>query len=220
MRKLPILFGIIFLISCTSPTKLPAETKPVKTVKKTKKEIAVQRYMDQYKDNNQPSTSIGTVSTGALSNGKLFPFYGPNFEYFDTLSYFNHRAFVNGKLKKTMLQAYHVLDSQIPSRKFVVMECSNKKGGTMHPHRTHQNGLSIDFMMPLIKGDSAYYELDTLGAAHYWLRFDRNGRYANDTLISIDLNLVARHLLILDDQARKNGLKISMVLNRSSTKDM
>jgi penicillin-insensitive murein endopeptidase len=71
------------------------------------------------------------------------------------------------------------------------MECSNKEGGRIFPHRTHQNGLSVDFMIPLIKNGIPYYGLDNLGANHYLLDFNNNGEYLKDTSIKIDFNMVA-----------------------------
>jgi len=165
------------------------------------------------------SVSEGTVSNGKLLHAKLIPFQGSNFQYFDTTSYLKGRAYTNSQLEKTVLETYAAFETTIPKRTFFIMECSNKHGGKMYPHRTHQNGLSIDFMMPLQKSGTPYYNLDTIGASHYWLNFDDEGNYSKDTSVTIDFELVARHILMLDAKARSNGLKIAKVIIKTELKD-
>lgn len=99
------------------------------------------------------------------------------------------------------------------------MECSLQEGGQLPPHRTHQNGLSIDFMTPLIKNNQPYYKLDDMGFSHYLLGFDNNGKYAKDTSITIDFDLIAHHILLLQKHASKNGLRIKKVIFKMELKD-
>lgn len=171
------------------------------------------------KGDNQPSQSVGTVSAGSLKNGKLMPYKGNNFAYFDSLSYVKGRAFVHDKVKKAVLATYSTLEQLHPNRMFYLMECSNKNGGKMFPHRTHQNGLSVDFMVPKIKNGKPCYDLDKTGADHYFLAFDKQGRYIEDTSISIDFNLLAQHILLLEKEARKKGIKIKKVIINTDLKD-
>jgi len=179
----------------------------------------IKQYIAAHPDNEQPSQTAGNVSKGTLAHGKLMPFKGTNFRYFDAKSYLSGRAFTSDKVKQSMLDSYRELEEQVPGRQFYVMECSNEHGGKIFPHRTHQNGLSVDFMMPLLQDKKPYYGLDTIGADHYWLEFDNAGRYSKDQTISIDFNLVAQHILELEKQARKNGLKISKVIIKTELKD-
>ena len=99
------------------------------------------------------------------------------------------------------------------------MECSNQHGGQMKPHRTHQNGLSVDFMMPLKKNQTPFYELDLMGKNHYLLTFDNYGRYSKDPNVVIDFDLVAKHILLLNQNAKKKGFKISKVIIKIELKD-
>lgn len=179
----------------------------------------IRKYYNENKGNQLPSKSLGTVSAGKLENAKLIPFEGNNYQYFDTTSYLGGRAFLNDQLKKTILETYQELEKEQSGRKFFTMECSNKNGGKIFPHRTHQNGLSTDFMMPLLKQKKPYYALDTIGASHYWLDFDDKGNYSNDKSISIDFELVALHILKLNENAMKNGLRISKVIIKIELKD-
>ncbi|HCS19547.1 MAG TPA: replication initiation protein [Bacteroidetes bacterium] len=179
----------------------------------------VEIYYQQNKGNDQPSVISGSVDKGKLENAKLLPFSGTNFHYFDTASYLAGRAFTSDKVLNAMLATYKILETEVPGRAFCVMECSNEHGGKIYPHRTHQNGLSVDFMMPLVKKGMPYYELDSIGQTHYFLDFNNQGQYKADTSISIDFELAARHILLLHEQAKKQGLKVSKVIIKIELKD-
>lgn len=176
-------------------------------------------YYEKHKDDSLASKSIGSVSNGSLEHGKLMPPGGKNFEYFSAESYLAGRAYTNSKVKKSVLAMYSTLAQKYPNRIFQLMECSHEKGGKIWPHHTHQNGLSVDFMMPLTKDSTPYYKLDNLGKEHYLLTFDNKGRYAKDSSVQIDFDLVAKQILVLDEQARKNGLKVSKVIIKIELKD-
>jgi penicillin-insensitive murein endopeptidase len=173
---------------------------------------AVQKYYARNKGNNQPSMSIGTTGNGTLENAKLIPFSGKNFEYFDSGSYLMGRAYTNDKVLRTVLATYQDLDSVMPNRKFYIMEASKQFGGKLWPHRTHQNGLSIDFMMPMLKDNKPYYGFTKLGVQHYQLHFNDNGTSEDDESIKIDFNTIARHILLLNRQAKKQRMKVSKVI--------
>lgn len=184
-----------------------------------KKKSVVENYYEHNKGDSSKSESLGTVSKGSLKNGKLLPFEGENFHYFDTVSYLAGRAFLNDQLLASVLEYYSELAYTYPNRHFCIMECSNKHGGEIAPHRTHQNGLSIDFMIPLAKQNQPYYALDSLGKNHYLLNFNNSGQYDKDTSVSIDFDLVAAQILTLDKVARLHGLKISKVIIKTEFKD-
>lgn len=177
------------------------------------------QYYAAHPDNGLPSQSIGTVSGGSLKNGKLLPFNGPNFQYFDTESYLNGRAFVHEKVKKTLMDTYATFAIANPQRQYKIMECSNESGGKLWPHRTHQNGLSVDLMVPLVQDGQPYFGLDDMGSAHYALEFDNAGKYSEDPGITLDFEELANQILVLDTQARKNGLKIAKVIFKIELKD-
>lgn len=216
MKILYILL-ILPIISCKAQVNENQVTDSIPISHIEKDEI--KEYYSLNKGSKHPSESIGTVSQGSLKNGKLMPFEGNNFHYFDTASYLGSRAFVHENLKQTLLNSYHELETTRPTQHFCLMECSNKDGGKIHPHRTHQNGLSVDFMSPLKLAGQPYYGLDTIGAAHYLLDFDENGNYTKDTNISIDFETLAQHIWTVEQHARKNGLKISKVIFKMELKD-
>lgn len=159
-----------------------------------------------------PSQSIGTVGNGKLINGRLVPYSGANFFYFDSTSYMNKRAFVHEKVLKVVLKTYEKLEDLAPKYSFGIMECSNEKGGKIDPHHTHQNGLSIDFMSPLLDSKGHSQKYDFLGGVHYMLEFNEKGILKTDQTHQIDFDKIALHLLELNEQAKKNGLKIQKVI--------
>jgi penicillin-insensitive murein DD-endopeptidase len=169
-------------------------------------------FYKKHVENEIPSRSGGTVSKGNLENGKIMPFFGTNFTYFDKDSYLGARAFTSDVVKYVILDAYEKLSIEFPNRKFFLMELSHQHGGKLYPHRTHQNGLSVDFMMPKLQNGVPNYSLDTLGKEHYFLDFNDNGEYTKDTTIKIDFDLIAKHILLLNEAAKKQGYKISKVI--------
>lgn len=182
------------------------------------KDENVAAYYALHKGDALPSKAIGTVGKGSLQNGKLIPYYGKNYTYFDSLSYFEGRAFTHELVRDIILNSYDSL-AQLCDNHFYLMELSNKEGGKMFPHHTHQNGMSVDFMMPMLKEGKTYTGLDTLGADHYWLKFDNSGKWTEDPRVSVDFNLIARQVLILDAEAKKLGLKVAKLIVKIEYKD-
>lgn len=176
-------------------------------------------FMQLHENDDTASIAIGSVGNGRLEHGKLMPYKGNNFIYFDRESYLEGRAFLHGDVRATLIKMYDSLHTAIPNRYFTLMECSHQDGGELFPHKTHQNGLSVDFMMPLRRNGKAFYELDTLGAKHYALNFDDNGNYTNDPSVSIDFNLVAFQILLMDKLAKERGMHVQKVIVKIELKD-
>ncbi len=210
----------IFLLSCTfsneNSNKLQADNS---NPKDSNSYAQIDSFIAAHPDNSKPSSSKGTTNNGILENGKLMPFQGKNFTYFNVESYLASRAFVHQKVKKSVLQNYKNLENLYPNQLFTFMECSHEHGGKMLPHRTHQNGLSIDFMVPKIKNNQSDYSLDKMGQLHYLLEFNENGQCLKDTSISIDFNLMAHHILLLQEDCLKNGVKIEKIIFKLELKD-
>ncbi|NJO67910.1 MAG: hypothetical protein HC830_00320 [Bacteroidetes bacterium] len=58
-----------------------------------------------------------------------------------------------------------------------------------------------------------------MGIFRYALNFDKDGKFTMDSDIRIDFNIIAEHILILDKNARKQGLKIKKVIFNIDLKD-
>ncbi len=167
--------------------------------------------------NKGESISLGKVNKGKLDNPYLFPFRGKNFRYFSFISYYlMDNAYVNSKVYHTVLDAYEQLGKSHPNEKFWIMECSDKKGGKLKLHRTHQNGLSIDFMSPK-KGQGLKY--NGLGLRHYLLDFDENGKLLRNKSVEINFELMAQHILALQKAGKKYGVRVKKVILKINLKD-
>jgi penicillin-insensitive murein DD-endopeptidase len=92
------------------------------------------------------------------------------------------------------------------------MECTRKHGGHMLIHWTHQNGRSVDFMVPKKRDDHDKPWSNHAGLVHYLLQFNKEGQFSLNRKTSIDFESMAKHILALDDAARQNGLHIHKIL--------
>lgn len=202
---------------CSAPSPKAEKELIQKPEIELKDSTSIEIYQSRHANSGE-SSSMGKVSNGSLENGYLVPFQGKNFKYFDTTSYLAGRAFVNSRVYNTILAAYDSL-SKVSSVYFGLMECSNEHGGKLYPHRTHQNGLSCDFMSPLLKNGKTTTELNNLGADHYFMTFNKEGVYSEDPAVSIDFNSIAQHLLILKTLAPNFGLRIDKVILKLELKD-
>lgn len=218
MKIIPILLSILLMQGCSGQPNLPV-TPPKTDNTPTAAPNPIQELYAQYQHHTGTSSSSGTVSNGSLKNGKLFPFQGPNFIYFDSTSYLDKHAFVHEKVYRAVLETYKRFETIRPEFEFGLMECSNEHGGKIWPHRTHQNGLSVDFMSPLLKNGASTTDFNTMGLSHYLMDFDENGVYTEDSSYSIDFNLMAQHILSLNEEAKKQGLKIEKVILKIGLKD-
>lgn len=219
-----IAFLILPLFSCTAQVEesendeLTSGTKNIDTLNNPDS-LEIIDFYKMYSNIEGQSESIGSVSKGELKNGKIIPFYGANYKYFDRDSYLASRAFTSDVVKEIILDTYKTLHTEYPQRKFFLMELSNQEGGKIYPHRTHQNGLSADFMMPKIKKGEPDYSLDTLGKRHYFLDFNDDGEYVKDTSVRIDFDLIAKHILLLNETASKHDYSIEKVIIKIEYKD-
>jgi penicillin-insensitive murein DD-endopeptidase len=170
--------------------------------------------------NSGISETIGTPGNGSLKNAYQIKYKTNNSRYFSFTSfYLVGTGFVHSKLYQTLLDSYNECETTCPGIKFRTMECSLKKGGKTLIHRTHRNGLSIDFMVPKVKNEKQVKTYDRIGLLHYLLNFDSNGRLKMNKMVSIDFETMGKHIIALDNAARKNGLAISKVILNIDLKD-
>lgn len=156
------------------------------------------------------SESIGTPQDGQLKNGKRLPSSGENFEVYSRLGAFIGRTHVHQDVRKAVVQAYGTVFTEMPDVKFVYGETGWPSGGEFEPHRTHQNGMSVDFMVPVRRsGESVELPHTPLEKWGYGLEFNDTGRCGE---YNIDFEAMGAHLLALDQAARKQDLKIVKVI--------
>lgn len=182
--------------------------------------LAIPSFSQITHKNQGKSVSIGEVNKGAIENAYQLPRKGKNFKYFSLFSYYVlGRAYVNSAVYHAVLESYSELYKSHPEKYFRIMECSRKHGGSMRPHRTHQNGLSVDFSTPLIKNGKQTTFYNKVGIFHYALNFNNKGQLKINRKVSVDFDLMAEHILLLDIAARKHGYKISKVIFKLELKD-
>ncbi len=100
------------------------------------------------------------------------------------------------------------------------MECGRQTGGKTLLHKTHQNGLSVDLMVP--KKDEKGNQVrryDWIGLWHYLLEFTDEGMLIFNASTDIDFEKLGSLILALDDAAKKNDLRIKMVILKIELKD-
>lgn len=182
--------------------------------------ILIPTFGQVFHKNNGESKSIGTVSNGKLINGYKIPYKGDNFKYFSAFDYFVlGRCYMHSDIYQIVIDSYKDLNKIYPDYTFKIMECSKRRGGRPFPHKTHQNGTSIDFMTPLKKGNKIVRLYDKIGMWRYLMKFDSNGKARINKNIEIDFDKTAKHILILDKTARANGYRIKKVILETNLKD-
>jgi penicillin-insensitive murein endopeptidase len=159
----------------------------------------------------EESTCFGTVAKGRLENGVALPSGGPNFSPYSTSAEVLGRTYVHSKVRDVIVATYKALEIAAPGKVFVYGETGWKSGGRMRPHRTHQNGLSVDFMVPVLDkgGRSVPLPTSPLNRFGYDIEFDAAGRYED---LAIDFVAVAEHLYQLDLAARAHRIGIALVI--------
>lgn len=157
------------------------------------------------------STCYGSTSRGRLEQGQRLPFAGLNFTSYSHLGFAAGRTFVHSKVKRTMLMSLATVHQEQPTKIFVLGETGKQQGGKFPPHLTHQNGLSVDVMVPVVnsKGLSTALPCSIFNKFGYGMEFDQQGRHKN---LRIDFAAMASHLKALHQAAVANGIGIRRVI--------
>ena len=103
------------------------------------------------------------------------------------------------------------MEETLPETTFVYGETGWRSGGEFRPHKTHRNGLSVDFMVPVLDedGNSVPLPSSILNKWGYDLEFDESGSLGE---LSIDFNATAEHIYQLDIAAKAHGIGIWRVI--------
>ncbi|OYU25295.1 MAG: replication initiation protein [Burkholderiales bacterium PBB2] len=157
------------------------------------------------------SQCYGTVSNGRLEGGVKLPSEGPNFTSYSTLAAAAGRTYVHSKVAEIIVLAYEALAKDKPSNTYVYGETGWSSGGRIRPHRTHQNGLSVDFFVPVqdASGKSVPLPTSVTNKLGYDIEFNAKAKYEEYT---IDFEATAEHLYQLQVAAKANGAGIALVI--------
>ncbi len=157
------------------------------------------------------SQCFGSTAVGRLENGWALPGEGPNFQAYSQLAALAGRTYVHSQVHAVVVDAYARLQQSAPEVRYVYGETGWRQGGPFAPHKTHQNGLSVDFFVPVrnAQGDSALLPIGLDNRLGYDIEFDQQGRYA---ALHIDYPAMAQHLWALHAAARQQGIAIQRVI--------
>ncbi|MBT0964153.1 penicillin-insensitive murein endopeptidase [Denitromonas iodatirespirans] len=157
------------------------------------------------------SQCYGTIGNGRIEGSVKLPVSGRNFSAYSVLGATAGRTHVHSRVAEIIVSAYSVLEVASPSTVFVYGETGWPSGGRFRPHRTHQNGLSIDFFVPVrnAEGKSVPLPASITNRLGYDIEFNANAKYEG---YSIDFPAIAEHMYQLHIAAKANGVGIALVI--------
>jgi penicillin-insensitive murein DD-endopeptidase len=163
-----------------------------------------------------PAHAAGSVCHGTPAKGRIeravqLPASGKNFRAYSTVGVGLGRTYTHTRVADAVMHAYAALARQAPAKTFVYGETGFAKGGSFKPHKTHQNGLSVDFMVPVVDAKGRSVPLPTHASNRYGydIEFDANARYRD---LKIDFEALGEHLYALDQAGRRSGARIGRVI--------
>lgn len=159
----------------------------------------------------ESSTCYGTTSKGRLENGTQLPDKGKNYIGYSSIARLTGRTYVHSEVKKIIINAYLSLEKEQPHKVYKYAETGFEEGGQFEPHKTHRNGLSVDFMTPVINSNNESVHLPThpLNMFGYSIEFDKNNKYKD---LSIDYDALSAHIVMLHKNAKALGFDLWRVI--------
>jgi penicillin-insensitive murein endopeptidase len=157
------------------------------------------------------STCYGTTSNGRVANACELPAGGTNYSPYSTVARWLGRTWVHCDVAQVIVSAYDSLAKSHPDKQYVYGETGFRTGGEFKPHKTHRNGLSVDFMTPVTNTDGKSVPLPTsvTNKYGYAIEFDSTARYED---LRIDFEAIAAHLAALKQSAEAHGIGIWRVI--------
>ncbi len=157
------------------------------------------------------SKCFGSVANGRIESSVKVPARGANFSAYSDIAAATGRTHVHSTVAAIMQSAYATLAKSNPDVTYVYGETGLPAGGRIAPHRTHQNGLSVDFFVPVRDraGKSVPLPTGITNRFGYDIEFDERAHYGE---FSIDFPAYAEHLYQLHQAAKANGAGIALVI--------
>ncbi len=159
----------------------------------------------------ETSICYGTTSNGTLKHGVQLPAEGNNYVGYSLIARAAGRTYVHSGVREIIIQSYAALEKEHPDKVFKYAETGFENGGPFKPHKTHRNGLSVDFMTPVITHDGQSVHLPThpFNKFGYDIEFHGAGQYDD---LTIDYLALASHLVALHKAARAEGHDVWRVI--------
>jgi len=157
------------------------------------------------------SKCYGSVSKGRIEGAIKLPDKGNNFAPYSALAVSAGRTHVHSSVAEIVAASYKTLANTLPTAVFVNGETGWPSGGRFRPHRTHQNGLSVDFFVPVMNAQGKSVPIPTRATERfgYDIEFGADARYGEYV---IDFAAMAEHLYQLHVAAKARGVGISLVI--------
>jgi penicillin-insensitive murein endopeptidase len=157
------------------------------------------------------SVCYGRVAQGRVEDSVRLPASGPNFSVYSRVAAAAGRTHVHSDVAAIMVAAYAATARVLPDATFVYGETGWPSGGRLRPHRTHQNGLSVDFFVPVRDAAGRSVPLPTPATQRFGYDLDFNADARLDGL-HIDFAALAEHLHQLDVAAKARGRGLALVI--------
>ncbi len=159
----------------------------------------------------EKSICYGTTSSGRIEKAVKLPGSGKNFVAYSAVARGAGRTWVHSDVYDILLESYRFLETEQPEKVYKYAETGFAAGGKFKPHKTHQNGLSVDFMVPVLNeiGQSVHLPTHPFNKFGYNIEFDKIGNYKN---YKIDYESMAAHIVALDKATRKRGYTLWRVI--------
>ncbi|TLU65695.1 replication initiation protein [Thalassotalea litorea] len=157
------------------------------------------------------STCYGTTANGSLQQGVKLPADGKNYVGYSRIARISGRTYVHSKVKAIVVDAYKLLEAEQPNKVFKYAETGFAEGGEFKPHKTHRNGLSVDFMTPVIdeSGQSVHLPTHPFNKFGYEIEFDSKDRFEE---FQLDYVALAAHIVALHKSAKQHGVDLWRVI--------
>ncbi len=152
------------------------------------------------------SSCFGPTHQGRLIGAVRAPLYGENYRSYCIVCALALRTYGHEDAVDALVDSFAAMAKRHPDVTFVYGEIGFPWGGSFPPHRTHQNGLSLDVMVPLRDGRSL--------RAHAFNRFGYDEEFNAQGVGEsgeIDFEALASQLVALDQAARERGGRIARV---------
>ncbi|MFC3193581.1 penicillin-insensitive murein endopeptidase [Marinicella sediminis] len=156
------------------------------------------------------SVCRGQSHQGSIEGAVRLPASGENFVVFSELAWHLGRTHVHHQVAEVVMSSYTELVNTRPGTQYMYAETGWPQGGRFKPHRTHQNGLSVDFMVPVLKDmRSVLLPVSISNRWGYDLEFNAEGQMG---AYRIDYAALADHLKTLHQHAVAAGFDIKKVI--------
>ena len=157
------------------------------------------------------SVCFGKVSNGRLEGGVKLPTEGSNFTAYSSIAATAGRTYVHSRVAMIVEESYAALAKALPSTVYVYGETGWRSGGRFRPHRTHQNGLSVDFFVPVRDAGGRSVPIPTSPTTRFGYDLEFNAEARLDEL-TIDFVALAEQLHQLNLAAKRNQASIALVI--------